>query len=480
MSEFKVFYSWQSDLPNATNRGFIQDALEKACKQVANDPDIEEAPRVDQDTKDLSGSPLIPAAILEKIDECQAFVADVSLCFSGPGSKVAPNPNVVYELGYAIARLGWDRVILVVNEEYGKVETLPFDLEKRRAIPYTAKVGEQNRSEAKKALVVRLTANIEAIAKRQPIVPRRTPADIAIESIENKSPARRARVRDFWAWVMAELKRLEPDLKSMVPVGSDATEIVTALKEAISNTGDLLRSWSLVCDAIALAGDDETADIFARGFGDVYAEYDHKAGWSGGSYEYWFDFWRFIGHELYTVWIASLLKERRWSLIDSSLSQEYYQESARLMRPYTKLSDHVRLLLADSEKSRRVSMHADILAARYGQGGIGSTISDLEFMNGDIFLYLAGESRVPSSYGFCAWRPWSVLNLEQPPPFLRDARSHRIANEVNQVLRQADSAATRKLLTEAGPQIGKLWGHRNPFWDTPITGDVILAYDSIP
>ena len=29
-----VFYSWQSDLPNATNRGFIEDCLERALEDL--------------------------------------------------------------------------------------------------------------------------------------------------------------------------------------------------------------------------------------------------------------------------------------------------------------------------------------------------------------------------------------------------------------------------------------------------------------
>jgi len=31
---FVIFYSWQSDLPNATNRGFIQEALERAARNI--------------------------------------------------------------------------------------------------------------------------------------------------------------------------------------------------------------------------------------------------------------------------------------------------------------------------------------------------------------------------------------------------------------------------------------------------------------
>jgi hypothetical protein len=273
-----VFYSWQSDLPNSTNRGFIGDALEKACKLVAGSPDIEEAPRVDQDTQGLPGAPSIPQAIMEKIDSCQAFVADVSLCYIGPEDTPAPNPNVVYELGYAVARLGWDRIILVMNTEFGLVEKLPFDLEKRRAIPYVAKEGEGDRSEAKKSLVGRLSTGIEAIARRQPIVPKRTPADIAIEAIENQTPARRARIREFWAWVMATLHDIEPDLKSTPPDQANIDDHIRRLEEAIEDSGPISRVWSQVCEATALANDGEAAEEITRGFGSMLEEYDHKPG----------------------------------------------------------------------------------------------------------------------------------------------------------------------------------------------------------
>jgi hypothetical protein len=98
---------------------------------VEQNPEVEESPRVDQDTQGLPGAPSIPQAIMEKIDACQAFVADVFLCYTTVDGTQGPNPNVAYELGYAVARLRWDRIILVVNTEFGPIEKLPFDLEKR-------------------------------------------------------------------------------------------------------------------------------------------------------------------------------------------------------------------------------------------------------------------------------------------------------------------------------------------------------------
>jgi len=33
----RIFYSWQSDLPNNNNRGFIENALEKAISNINAD-----------------------------------------------------------------------------------------------------------------------------------------------------------------------------------------------------------------------------------------------------------------------------------------------------------------------------------------------------------------------------------------------------------------------------------------------------------
>jgi hypothetical protein len=45
-----IFYSWQSDLPNATNRSFIQRALENVAKSIKIDDTIDVEPVIDRDT----------------------------------------------------------------------------------------------------------------------------------------------------------------------------------------------------------------------------------------------------------------------------------------------------------------------------------------------------------------------------------------------------------------------------------------------
>ena len=76
---FKVFYSWQSDLPGNKTRYFIQEAIDTAIS-IAQQSEKIEAER-DEATKGKTGSPNIVDSIYSKIEQCDLFVADLSICF---------------------------------------------------------------------------------------------------------------------------------------------------------------------------------------------------------------------------------------------------------------------------------------------------------------------------------------------------------------------------------------------------------------
>lgn len=160
----KVFYSWQSDSPGNTNRNLISAALERAIEEVKSDESIAIEPVIDRDTLGLSGSPDISQSIFSKIDQSSAFVCDVSILDS-EAKKPSPNPNILIELGYAVKVLGWNRVILIMNIEYGKPELLPFDLRSRRVLTYTVSTDAiekaPSRNNLKKALVAALKSIFE-------------------------------------------------------------------------------------------------------------------------------------------------------------------------------------------------------------------------------------------------------------------------------------------------------------------------------
>jgi hypothetical protein len=114
----RVFYSWQSDLPDDCNKNAIRQALRTAAKRVGKAmPDLKVI--VDEATRGVSGSPNIVFKILEKILAAEMVVADISTVHATGTRRASPNPNVLFEVGYAVAELGWERVILLFNEEWG-------------------------------------------------------------------------------------------------------------------------------------------------------------------------------------------------------------------------------------------------------------------------------------------------------------------------------------------------------------------------
>ena len=134
-----VFFSWQSDL--GETRGVIQAALDKAARNLNRDLALEEALRLDEDTSGVAGWPEISSTILDKIERCEVFVADITpINGPQPDSRLTPNPNVLFELGYALATgSGRTRIICVVNAAYlpdGDLKELPFDVRGSRPLQF--------------------------------------------------------------------------------------------------------------------------------------------------------------------------------------------------------------------------------------------------------------------------------------------------------------------------------------------------------
>ncbi len=191
---FIVFYSWQSDLPDSSNRVFIRQALRSAASSVEQSEGgvIVE---IDEATRDVSGSPNIPATILSKILGADAFVCDITTINGGQTGRKVPNPNVVFELGYAIANVGWERAVLLFNKEFGAFpDDLPFDFDRHRISEFSAPVSPS--AKQRKNLVDLLSTALVAVIKNNPEKPNSA-----------ESPEQKKRNRDIknLNWVLSTL-----------------------------------------------------------------------------------------------------------------------------------------------------------------------------------------------------------------------------------------------------------------------------------
>lgn len=163
-----VFYSWQSDLPNATNRGMIQAALDAAAKNIAGDESVAIEPVIYRDTEGVAGSPDIASTIFAKVGAADLMVADISIINSVAGQRQTPNPNVMIEVGYALKALNFDRVLLVFNDAFGTIESLPFDL-RMRLIVYTARPDDSDGATVRNDLSRKLEKLCDQLCRSSPL-----------------------------------------------------------------------------------------------------------------------------------------------------------------------------------------------------------------------------------------------------------------------------------------------------------------------
>lgn len=173
-----VFYSWQSDLKNSTNRSFIESALEGAIKIINSNLVIEEADResdllLDKDTQGIPGTPPIADVIFDKISNSSVFIPDLTFVGLSENGRKIPNPNVLIEYGWALANLSYSKIIPIMNSAYGKVssETLPFDMKHlRHPITYTLEPDEapEVKKNKKEKLISQLVEAINLILEHAP------------------------------------------------------------------------------------------------------------------------------------------------------------------------------------------------------------------------------------------------------------------------------------------------------------------------
>jgi hypothetical protein len=164
--KINIFYSWQSDLPNNTNRGLIQTCIEKATQNLSSEYEFEIEFNLDRDTKGESGTPSIVDTIFNKINKSYIFIADITLINFENTKRKTPNPNVLLELGFASKAIGWNKIICLYNLQYGQIEELPFDLKFRRPLSYLIDI--QNKANGKKLLIKSIEEGIKGILKSNP------------------------------------------------------------------------------------------------------------------------------------------------------------------------------------------------------------------------------------------------------------------------------------------------------------------------
>lgn len=464
-----VFYSWQSDLPNACNRGFIQGALENAAAAIKADDTVEIEPVVDRDTQGVPGAPDIASTIFAKITAADVFVADVSIIGRGD-KRSTPNPNVLVELGYAFKALGPERVILVFNRAFGKIEELPFDLKMRRVLAYDMLAESKERAPERKILENQLDDAIRAALGT--IRPAPTPAIPAVSAIETQQPNRNIVLRRNLGDVFRTLDQLQPKKHS---AGGTVDELIGAL----NLTQETVAEFSKIAEIVAMMNDADAALEIHWWFGRVFERYNQLENFPGAYTNADFDYFRFLGHELYVTFIGFFLREQRWDILERVVSEPIPVRYLRREHgpgnvDWKYASEHLSSLIDESRRKQRMSLHADLLKERHTTGGLAAIMPMDDFMAADYFLFLLGEITPDTADVRLEWRPWSALYLDRPPMFLRNAEYKRPAGVLMKLFHIASIEEFRKRLAERTPLLERMF--QNGSWAGPLGNDDIKRF----
>jgi hypothetical protein len=393
MQKQTIFYSWQSDLPNNTNRGFIQEQLEAAVTELKITEQLKVDPVVDRDTAGVAGSPDIGLTIFSKISKAAVFVCDVSIIHNPEEGRPTPNPNVLIELGYALKTMDASRIIMVMNKSFGGPELLPFDLKQKRVITYDLPSGA-DKKEAKKSLkgdfVIAVKAVLGELEETEAEVEPSDPTINVIEAIKNSRPDTHRKLKGYMLWLVSELDKL--DGKSF------EGEVDEKLVQAIQETVSLVKGFDTIANEISEYNAIDAANTLFKSFEYILDRYRKPRGFSGSWKTYEFDLYKFVGQELVTILIGYLMKDERWDLINDLLKKRLHMENHPSGQPdstvYTGLSDYLPLL--DDKRSRRLikngqqrtSIHADLLKDRHESMPLSENMTWEEFMDADHFLCL--------------------------------------------------------------------------------------------
>lgn len=464
-----VFYAWQSDSPGNTNRNLIEQALKDAIDEIRSDGHLEIDPRLDKDTIGVAGAPDITATIFEKIETSAVFVADVTIVTSPGSARAIPNPNVLVELGYAIRALGSKRVVLVMNTRFGGPDALPFDIRQKRVLAYDVpedapqKAPERRRLQATLVEALRLgLAEAEVARPKVPSAP--TAADALITSMQARSPTQRSAARKFVAEILGEIDRGAPTNPR------DDDSLVAALEAGKSMVS---RFWRVV-ETFVVYRDDAVKEELLRGFEQLLRRYDFPAGVGGAYRNTDFDYFKFLGHELFVLLIAGYIREEAWAPLGSVLSEPLHVTGssrpdrtvfADELSEYTGLLDEDRARRLGAGGATRISIRADMLKARYSEGDLATDVGWPLFSSADLFLALR-FSHVVNPYAF--WRPWTALFIKDLPDYLLRASARSNAAKLATALGVPDVDAARTRVTSS---LNALIGlYPNSTWRPPGRG----------
>ena len=271
-------------------------------------------------------------------------------------------------------------------------------------------------------------------------------------------------------------------LKAVAPDFSVAGEHDELLVASLEKTKSLCCEFANVASAIADTDTREAGATLYGAFGDLLSEYNFNphAG-STGFRNHYFDFYKFIDHEVFVMFFGSLIREERWGLISDLLSEGIYVKNTKGFEPgvlgFDDVSENIELLERRNLRLKlgKLSLHSEILMRRHTQGDLAEAMPLEHFTEADFFLSMRAASLAQDNR-FKYRRPWSVVYMQnRGPEFLLRATSKRHAERLLVPLGLKSVDGLRQLIVVHRSYLTQLFSGRGGNWDPPYVNPAEVA-----
>lgn len=332
-----VFYIWQSDLRKDCNCDFIEEALRTAAEAVQTSVGDGVQIVIDRDTLGLTGSPKIDAAILEKIQAADCVVADVSIVNSTaaqslfpvpPGHRrrpprATPNPNVMFELGFAMGVHGAQRTIMIENQfTQSSDNDHPFDTRSNRRIRYTLSNESSDHDVKLGMLATALESELKSIV--QHVITQKQSSNSEVDKL---GPVK----------IFDRLQALAPDTQNITNI-----EVASiAIEDALDKTTDLRHEWIHYIELLSRTSDEVARSALNASLRELLSKMFNKTveldrPW-GAARTFKNDYWKFLLYEFVVLSVAVGINTEDFEILEGLLQMSFLNKVSS-DRGYDKVS----------------------------------------------------------------------------------------------------------------------------------------------
>lgn len=378
------------------------------------------------------------------------------------------------ELGYAFKALGHTKVILIMNTEFGGLELLPFDLRTRRVLTYDT---TQEKTKELADLVSKSKGQLEVIFETTESSEDIQPS--IIDVIRSQKIDRLSGVRTYMKSVSDDLNKLYPG-NGMLDATIADPEYDQKIIDALEKTTGIITTFRNVVEEIALYDDMISLKAIFNGFKPIIENFETKKGAPDGTFhKARYDYYKFIGNEMFVIMVSVLLREEKWDLIKFVLEEPIVIDNVGGYNAgtvdFTYFSTYTIFFSFRKTRlnSNRADLRYDLLIERRKNETDHTPGAIEEYTSADLFLFLKGESKVINSTDASFhWRPSSLLSFDLPR-FVLLAKSKTYAEGLAKALGVPHAQEVQILLSNKTPNISKMYSGVSIIWRSEIDSKYI-------